>query len=193
MIPEKIESLAKAALDEFSRLTGWRTVPEPLAHPDDPNVCTLDIPGYKQIESYTCGYVAGSMILHTFHPSRSLSRFFKLCRPDYETGVQTTTLVRALRASGIGVSCRTKMSFADICEAIDSGYPIISLTKTPRSDEVHWVVIYGYGKKPDRVFIAGDDKLNFIGTWLGRKEVRWVDFRRSVWGEAGFGLICWGK
>jgi hypothetical protein len=107
--------------------------------------------------------------------------------------VQTTTLVRALRASGIGVSCRTKMPFADICEAIDSGYPIISLTKTPRSDEVHWVVIYGYGKKPDRVFIAGDDKLNFIGTWLGRKEVRWVDFRRSVWGEAGFGLICWGK
>jgi len=184
---------AKTGLDNLSSLTGWRIVPEPLAHPDDPNVCTLDIPGYKQIESYTCGYLAGAMIVHAFHPRRSLNQLLKQCAPDYETGVQTTTLVRALRASGIGVAVRENMTFADICKAIGSGYPVITLTKTPRADEVHWVVIYGYGKAPNRLFIAGDDKWNFIGTLLGRKEVRWSDFQRSIWGQRGFGLICWGK
>jgi hypothetical protein len=192
-LPNIVQDIAKKSLDSLSSLTGWRIVPEPLAHPDDPNVCTLDVPGYKQIESYTCGYVAGAMIMHTFHPRRSLERMIKLCAPDYETGVQTTTLVRALRASGIGVAVRENLTFADICKAIESGYPIVTLTKTPREDVVHWVVIYGYGKATNRLFIAGDDKWNFIGTLLGRKEVSWSDFQRSIWGQRGFGLICWGK
>ena len=79
---------AKKALDVFASATGLRLFPDPLKHPGGEDVCTLDLPGYRQLESYTCGFVAGAMILHTFRPGASLKTFFDECSPDYDTGLQ---------------------------------------------------------------------------------------------------------
>ncbi len=182
----------KKALDVFASATGVRLVPDPILHPGGNDVCILEIPGYRQIESYTCGFVAGAMILHTFHPGASLKKFFDQCRPDRDTGLQQNRLVRSLRTNGIGVGERHNLDFESIAATLDEGYPIITLTKTSRSDEVHWVVIYGYGRKPNRVFIAGEG-LPLINNLTGQKEIPWSRFSRSKWAERGYGLVCWGK
>ncbi|MBL9160690.1 MAG: hypothetical protein JNJ70_24635 [Verrucomicrobiales bacterium] len=183
---------AKKALDILASATGLRLVPDPLLPPAGKDVCILDIQGYRQVESYTCGFVAGAMILHTFHHGASLRRFFEQCSPDREMGLQQNRLVRSLRANGIGVGLRHDLDFENIAATLEQGYPIITLTKTERSDVIHWVVIYGYGRRPNRVFIAGEG-LPLINNLTGHKEIPWPRFSRSKWANRGFGLVCWGK
>jgi hypothetical protein len=114
---------AKKALDVFASATGLRLFPDPLKHPGGEDVCTLDLPGYRQLESYTCGFVAGAMVLHTFRPGASLKKFFEQCSPDYEHGLDTKPLIRCLRTNGIGVSQRHNLDFEKIVSTLDQGYP----------------------------------------------------------------------
>ncbi|QIF02843.1 C39 family peptidase [Roseimicrobium sp. ORNL1] len=183
---------AKKALDAFAQATRIRIVPDPLWHPGGDEVCLLEVPGYRQIESYTCGFVAGAMILHTFHPGACLKTFFEQCTPGRASGLDTEPLIRCLRANRIGVSVKRELTFKQIAAALDHGYPILTLTRTPRPNEVHWVVLFGYGKNPNRVFMAGEG-LPVLSSLMGQKEVLWSEFSRSKWAQRGFGLVCWGK
>jgi hypothetical protein len=176
----------------LDQTTRKRLMPDPLRHPLDLHTQTLDLPGYKQMDAYSCGFVAGAMVLRCFHPRRSLRRFFDLCRPHYDTGISTTALITALRASGVGVSYRKNLTFGKLARALDAGYPVITVVHTPMPNVDHWVVIYGYGRQPNRLFIAGDG-LRVIGAWGARKEVAWERFVKEVWAYRGHGLICWGK
>ena len=152
---DAIKKFMKPGLDVIAETTGWRVIPDRLAHPRSKNVCTLDVPGYRQLESYTCGFAAGLIVLHTFYPRRSIRRLFDLVGSDYNYGTQNSTLVKSLRASGVGVGHRDDLTFAKICRAIDDGFPIITLVGSTDPEVEHWVVLYGYGRKPNRVFIAG--------------------------------------
>ena len=60
-----------------------------------------------------------------------------------------------MRSLGIGVDRRTKLTFDDICDAIDAGRPVLVCVTTSDPDMSHWVVIYGYGRRPKLVFVAG--------------------------------------
>lgn len=184
--------IATKALDTFATATGIRLVPEPLRHPSADDVCTLDIQGYRQIESYTCGYAAGATILHTFHPDACLDKFFKQYNPDHDHGLEIKQLIRCLRANGIGVSEKHDLTFKKIAATLDEGFPILTLTRTNERNIQHWVVLYGYGKNPNRVFIAGE-KLPVINRITGSQEIPWSEFSRSKWADKGFGLVCWGK
>ncbi len=42
---------------------------------------TLAVPGYRQVESDTCGFAAGLMVLHTFHPRADIDAFYRRVRP----------------------------------------------------------------------------------------------------------------
>ncbi|HYF35367.1 MAG TPA: C39 family peptidase [Prosthecobacter sp.] len=172
--------------------TRERLLPEPLPHPVCGRANTLDLPGYRQMDAYSCGFVAGAMVLRCFHPRRSLRRFFDLCQPHYDTGISTTALIAALRASGVGVSTRRDLTFARIVKALDAGYPIITVVHTPVPNVDHWVVVYGYGRSPNRLFVAGDG-LRIIGARGSRKEVDWETFQQTVWAYRRLGLVCWGK
>jgi len=57
--------------------------------------------------------------------------------------------------------------------------------KTGREDTDHWVVIYGYGRRPNLVFVAGQG-IHFIA----RQRKAWQDFRRQ-WSPPGEGIVCW--
>jgi hypothetical protein len=73
--------------------TRLRTVSYPLLHhPDDASVCTLDLPWYRQAQTYTCGFVAGLMVLHYFRPRRSIDRFLRLTYPTPENGALSLSL-----------------------------------------------------------------------------------------------------
>ena len=183
---------AKKVLDTFAHTTGIRLVPDPLRHPGGEDVCTLEVQGYRQLESYTCGFAAGAMILHTFHPGACLDTFFEQCNPDYDNGLETKPLIRCLRANGLGVSEKHDLTFEKIVTTINQGFPIITLTRTRDRSTEHWVVLYGYGRNPNRVFFAGEG-LPVVNNFTGEKEILWSEFSRSKWAQRGFGLVCWGK
>ena len=178
--------------DAFADRIDWRVIRDPLVHPKSDNVTTLDVVGYRQLESYTCGFAAGLIVLHTFHPKRSIKAFFDLVAANRQWGTQDGRLIKSLRASGVGVAERNDLTFAKICKIIDDGFPIITLVRSRERGVLHWVVLYGYGVKPNRVFIAGEGP-HLIGHWLGYKEALWSDFKRKKWSTSGFGLVCWGK
>src|SRR6185295_7778849 len=48
---------------------------------------------------------------------------------------------------------REKVGVLDL-RTIDEGFPIIGVIENPGSEAAHWIVIYGYGRKPDRLFLA---------------------------------------
>lgn len=173
-----------------SKLTGvWdRSAPfaflsDPLVHPQEDGVITLDVPGYRQIQSYTCGYVAGMMVLHYFKPRASEDRFWSKCRPDPDEGMGQGKLVRALRDSGVKVGERRHFEFHDLHRAISEGKPVITTVTLPTTD--HWIVVYGVSTKPKRIFIAGN---GFPG--INRNKVMtWAQFARMKGGVDG-GLVC---
>jgi hypothetical protein len=174
-------------LDIFSEKTGICMVRDRLSHPCSEDVVTLDIPGYRQVESFTCGFVAGLMVLHTFRPTACIDRFYRTVRPTFDQGASTNKVVNALRKSGVGVSIRNDLDFSGIRQQIDAGFPIIACIHTSDPEIDHWVVIYGYGIKPNRVFIAANGL-----PYFARREYTYAEYARLS-APKGFGLVCWGK
>ncbi len=172
-------------LDWFSGKTGIVLVDDWLTHPETPDVITLALPGYRQTNTFACGFTAACMVVHHFYPRRSINRLYELVRPDTEMGTSTARLKQALRKSGLAVQERDDLKWTDIHRAIESNCPVIVKVTTRKPDVLHWCVIYGTGKKPNRVFLAG------VGTPLiGRKEFSFFEFSAAKWETRGFGLIC---
>lgn len=171
-------------LDWWDERAPFAFVSDPLSHPKDDAVVTLPVPGYRQAQTYTCGYVAAMMVLHYFKPRASENRFWARCAPDPTYGVPVTRLARALRGSGVKVGLREAFDFDDIQRAIDQYQPLIV---TVGDEGNHWVVIYGYGERPRRVFVG-----NGWPRLPRNKEVHWRLFERHYGGALG-GLLCSAK
>lgn len=149
----------------------------------------LDIPGYFQIASYTCGYIAGLNVLHTFHPGYPAEVFRRKLNMEEDGYAEIKPLIQALKSSGIGMSVRRKMSFKDIVKAISEGFPVILLIRTNKTKVTHWVVAYGYQRDPESVLLAGK------GVGLLKQNIIPREKFEQIWyTEEGLaGLICWGK
>lgn len=179
---QQLREAGLAALDRISSLTGYAAMRVPLQSAGRPGEVTLDLTGYRQVDSYSCGAVA--MVVKFFHPRMCFERIHGVVAPDEDIGVGTLRLSRALRSLGVEVTCRRKLTFAGLCAAIDAGRPVLACVTTRAADTDHWVVIYGYGRRPNLVFVAGQG-LPFIG----RQRVQWPDFRKQ-WSPAGTGWVC---
>jgi hypothetical protein len=144
----------------------------------------LDIPGYRQVKSFTCGFVSGFMVLEYFGIKTSSEKFYKLCRPHQEWGISTRKLSDALRKMKIKVVIRQKLSFDEIADAISEGKPIITSVKR-RNDIQHWIVIYGVNRRTKEIFVAGDK------FWFTPDATRykWDPYRKKIATWADF-LIC---
>ena len=190
-VGESLSEAATTAFDRLSILTGIRVLREPLPHPGTPDVTTLLVPGYKQTQAYTCGFVAGLMVLHALYPRSSTEAFYRRVLPDREMGTSNKKLLLALRCSGVGVSIQSRLGFAEIREAIDAGFPIITLLKTRSEEVLHWVVVYGYGirtgKTSNRVFVAGNGL-----PFFNQPAIPWSRFCQMQ-SPLGFGFVCWGR
>ena len=167
-------------------LTGVRLLPDRLLHPRGTNVETLPIPGYCQTQTYTCGFVAGLMILRYFRPDYPAERLYGIVRPDPRWGTSRRRLKMALEVSGLRVSQRRNLDFKGICAAIDHRKPIAVVVDVDEQTS-HWVVVYGYGRKPNRVYVAANGL-----PLLSRKEYPWGSFKQYLWSEPGIGLVCSG-
>ena len=146
----------------------------------------LEVPGYRQMDGYSCDPVDAWSVLQTFHPSKSFRRFYQDCKVT-DDGTNEYQIIRALRKNGVGISVRDEMELDDIVKTIAEGFPI--LTSISLSGYIdHWVCIYGVGLNPPRLFTC-----NHGGTTChGRAEIAWGDWMK-LWDDSSHYLICWGK
>jgi ABC-type bacteriocin/lantibiotic exporter with double-glycine peptidase domain len=147
----------------------------PAAPLADATVKTLTIPGYSQVRQYTCGYASALMVLHYFRrfvPGRTL---YERLGTNH-TGTSQNAMVRELRRSGIAVNIRYDLNLDVLRRAIDRNKLVVGYHHRLE----HWVVLYGYGRDPDRVFVA--DPLRHL-----RHEHLWSCYGPKL---DGFGIVC---
>lgn len=185
MIPPNLKAHWGRLVDVVSDLTGYAAVRVPLQMASRSGEVTLDLTGYRQINTFGCGAVAAAMVVKCLRPQVSFERIHAAVDPTQQSGAGTMRVMRALRSLRVGVSRKTDLTFDNICTAIDAGRPVMVCVKTADTRTDHWVVVYGYGRRPNLVFVAGQG-LHFIA----RQRVNWSEFRRQ-WKPPGEGLVCW--
>lgn len=144
----------------------------------DPEVKALAIPGYYQVREYTCGFACTLMALHYYRRYVSPQDLYEQLGTDY-TGTSQGAIVRELRAAGCGAGILRDLDFARLRKSIDGNRLVIGYHHRLE----HWVVLYGYGTNPDRVFVA--DPLRHH-----RSEHSWADYGPKL---RGFGIVVAAK
>lgn len=172
--------------DKACDWVGFRTLPNRLHHPKGRNVKTLKMPVWTQSQTHSCGFVVALMVLRYFRSTVPVAELYQAIQPDAERGTPTNRLVKVLRQYGVQVSNREGLTFQQIQAAIDTKRPILTTVCTDDPDVTHWVVLYGYGVKPNRVFV-GPYAAPFVNS---AKSHAWSMFRQHHWADPGFGLIC---
>jgi hypothetical protein len=148
--------------------------------------CCLEVPNAQQIDSFSCGVVAGWTVLKAIYPDSDkgdFSAFYEKCDPTPDGGTPTEAIASALKAFRIGISIKNAVpSFLDIKRQIDAGFPIIVCIDRPKKGYWHWVTVYGYrelnGKK--EVYLRNN---------IGNPILEHREFKKLYRDEH---LICWG-
>jgi predicted double-glycine peptidase len=146
---------------------------------------TLDLPGYLQTNSYGCGAVAAVMVVRYFQPQMQFGAVYDAVAPLPEIGAQPRQVARAMRSCGLRVRAKGRLQFSDLCQLINAGSPVLVVIRNPGADSRHWVVVYGYRRIPDQVYLANNGLPFFT-----RNRVSLSAFRR-LWEPKGNGLVCW--
>ncbi len=131
------------------RLKPYSTPRFALSHPDGGDTTTLPVPGYLQSRNYSCGFASALMVARYCAVTTPAQTLFEALGTG-RSGTRQGALVRVLRQSGLSANPRYDLDFQRLRRAIDRGKPIIGYL----ADAEHWMVIYGYGRGPDRVFVA---------------------------------------
>lgn len=130
--------------------TPYAAPPFALVHrPEDASVCTLPLHGYRQARNYCCGFASALMVLRHFERPLAGQALFEALGTGRD-GTGQTAIVQVLRSQGIRANLRYDADFTRVVRAIDRGKLLIGYLH----DEEHWLVLYGYGRGPDRVFVA---------------------------------------
>lgn len=128
----------------------YSALPFALTHRhDDPQVVTLPVPGYRQARNYCCGFVATLMVLRHFERSLCGEALFGALGTARD-GTGQNAIVRVLRSEGVRANLRYDMSFDRMATSINFGKVLIGYLE----DEEHWLVVYGFGRSPERIFVA---------------------------------------
>lgn len=142
----------------------------------------LDIPAYTQIDSYSCGAVAGFQVVKAFYPEVRFEDFYSEVSPDPVRGTSSTVLVKALRRFGVVVGVRKHMDRKQLIGAIDKCRPVILAVRNAGAAHYHWVVVRGFSCS--HVILAGNGIPIFH-----RRRLTWKEFR-GIWKPSGNGLVC---
>jgi len=136
---------------------------------------TLTLPGYRQTRSYSCGFASALMVLHYFERDLAPPELFRRLGTSRD-GTRQGAIVRELRNAQVRANVRYDIDFARLVSAIDRDKPIIGYLH----DQEHWLVIYGYGVDPHRVFVADPRPRH-------RSEHLWDGYAPRL---NRFGIIC---
>ena len=92
--------------------TWLRSVPDLSVDLNGASEHKLAVPGYAQLDGYSCGATAGWAVVKTFHPQASFRSFYHACNPSLD-GTTDARVIRALRCHG-GRGVRA--SRPDLCQ-----------------------------------------------------------------------------
>ena len=173
--------------DWLTDWTGYAAIPVGLQQASHPHEVTLDLPGYMQLNSYSCGAITAAMIVRYFRPRMSFSRIYAAVDPLPESGAGAIKVLQALRSCGLRVAIHTHLRFRDLRSAIDRRRPVMVHIINPGAEYGHWVAVYGYSLRPDRVFLAINGR-----PWDKPFRITRRCFER-MWAPPGNGLVCWKK
>jgi hypothetical protein len=183
----RIDQFTTPYSDMLCEKLGIHFIAEHLTRARNKDDIVIDVPGYRQTKSYTCGFVSGLMVVRTFFPNASHKKFHDICEMHPEWGMSTRKVANALRKSGIGVRVRPGLTFHEIAEFIERGEPMMTAVKRHK-DIQHWVVIYGVNRKRKELFIAGEK------FWFSPAETvyKWNEIKKQIPKGTDF-LVCWKK
>ena len=183
-INQTLKSTAQWVGDQVSDWTGLAAVRVPLERASGPRAVTLGLPGYLQTNSYGCGAVAAVMVVQHFQPQMEFGVVYDAVAPCSELGARTSQVARAMRLCGLQVTARRRLQFDDLCRAINAGKPVLVVIRNPGADCRHWVVVYGYQRIPDQVFIANNGLPFLTCNRVSRSAFQ------KLWAPKGNGLVC---
>jgi hypothetical protein len=168
----------------------FRSVRNPLLpHPKSDCGESLLVRGYKQLDSYGCGSIAGFIVLQSIYPNVRWEDFYAHCAPHPVHGLGDKRLLTALRGFGLTVSTnRGAPSFSKIKRSIAEGCPILATHDCPEdpasdSDPAHWVAIYGWSE--------GEEKMVYIANPVYENPMPYLKFRELAKDYKSY--ICWGR
>jgi hypothetical protein len=178
-----IKSTAQWLGDRITDWTGLAALRVPLERASGPRAVTLNLPAYMQTNSYGCGAVAAVMVVRHFHPQVEFGIVYDAVAPCSELGARPSQVARAMRLCGLQVTTRRRLQFDDLCRAIKAGKPVLVVIRNPGADSRHWVVVYGWRRMPDQVFLA-NNSLPFTRNRVSRSVFE------KLWDPRGNGLVC---
>lgn len=141
----------------------------------DVTLTALPLGGYRQARPYTCGFATSLMVLRYFGATVPGQVLFQRLGTSRD-GTRQSAIVRELRGAGLRANTRRDVDFARICREIDRNKLIIGYL----GDSEHWLVIYGYGRDPERVLVADPTPDESC-------ERLWQSFGHRL---SGFGIVC---
>ncbi len=147
----------------------------PRVPTEDPTVRAVPIAGYYQVRQYTCGYACTLTVLHAMRRYVDGRELYERLGTDY-TGTSQSAIVRELRREGVSANLRYDLDFEGFARAIDAGKLVIAY----HARLEHWVVVFGYGRDPERLFVADPLRSH-------RTEQRWDRYGPKL---RGFGIVC---
>ena len=110
---------------------------------------TLPIPGYRQARNYSCGFATALMVARYYLPEIDARELYGRLGTSRD-GTRQNAIVKALRTCGLAVNVRYDVGFERLAQEIGRGKLVIGYLH----DAEHWVLLYGYGLTPQRVFVA---------------------------------------
>lgn len=127
---------------------------------------TLPIQGYRQARSYSCGFATALMVARYFVPDVEARRLYRELGTGRD-GTRQNAIVKVLRRVGVGANVRYDVGFERLRREIGLGKLVIGYLH----DTEHWVLLYGYGLEPARVFIADPEPgKSCARAWEGHAE-----------------------
>ena len=139
---------------------------------NDPDAKYLKFKRFNQVDRYSCGIQCAYSILHYYNlltSERELDDFLN------KEGTDLDVMQNIFRDHGLKIAEKYESSLRDIKNSIDKEYPVL----TTINDTEHWVVIYGYSIKNNKI-----SHLFIMDPVLKRLKARWtVKKFRKHWRE----------
>jgi hypothetical protein len=194
LIPKKLRGLFQGFEEKrpvWSRIARDYFLPSPDIEIGE----SLNLRAWTQWDGFSCGAVAGWIVVNTFFPNSSWKDFYDFCSPCPDEGLSDNCLVSSLRAFRVGVGIKkAPISFAQIRRTIGNGYPIITTIDCPCENVAHWVVIYGYSedsKGRKQVYLANNSYRGIHHMQVAGSVMLFSRFQRLFHGQKWY--VCWGK
>ena len=166
---------------QLGRGSLWRKSNLRVPHPS--NGTSLDIAGYRQNDGYSCGAIAGYIVLKAIHGDVNFREFYEKVAPCPKNGTTDRKLISTLKLFGVITKKSDKrLSWREITRAIDGGFPILTTFNYWSSEDTHWVVLYGYSRSRD-IYIANPES-------RAPHRVSYKKYSELYSGDSGY--ICWG-